>query len=77
MARYDQNFKNLILDYLRESIQFFVPGEARSMPPGTVFTAIREEQLKERFGDRFLELDVPIKAEFPDRPFAAVLLLLH
>jgi hypothetical protein len=38
---------------------------------------IREEQLKERLGDRFRELDVPLLVEWPDGRREAVLLVLE
>lgn len=63
---HDQNFKNLILDYPRESVQFFSSPEAAQVDQSARIIPIREEQLKERLGDRFRELDVPLLVEWPD-----------
>ena len=62
---HDQNFKNLILDYPREALEFFAASEARAIPPEAQITPVREELLKERLGDRFFELDVPLLVEWP------------
>ena len=60
---HDQNFKNLILDYPREAIAFFAAAEASAIDADVRLLPIREEQLKERLGERFRELDVPLLAE--------------
>jgi len=74
---HDQNFKNLILDYPRQALQFFAPEEAANVDESTIITPIRQEQLKNRLGDRFYELDVPLKVEWPDGRRAALLFLLE
>jgi len=74
---HDQNFKNLILDYPRQALQFFAPEEAVDIDESVVITPIRQEQLKNRLGDRFFELDVPLKVEWPDGRRAAMLFLLE
>jgi len=74
---HDQNFKNLILDYPRQALQFFAPEEAADIDESVVITPIRQEQLKNRLGDRFFELDVPLKVEWPDGRRAAMLFLLE
>ena len=69
MARirsHDQNFKNLILDYPLEALALFVGEEAPNTADGVKVTPLRQEQLKERLGDRFRELDVPLMVEWPD-----------
>jgi hypothetical protein len=38
---------------------------------------MREEQLKERLGDRFRELDVPLLIEWPDGRRQALVLVLE
>ncbi|MCK0537964.1 hypothetical protein MU846_09595, partial [Alcanivorax sp. CY1518] len=63
---HDQNFKNLILDYPRQALELFAPEEAAKLDDAVVFTPIREEQLKDRLSDRFLELDIPLLLEWPD-----------
>ncbi len=64
---HDQNFKNLILDYPHQALEFFVPLEAKGLDHSVKITPLRQEQLKERLGERFRELDVPLKVEWPDR----------
>jgi len=63
---HDQNFKNLILDYPRQALEFFAEQEAVGLDQQVRITPIRQEQLKERLGDRFRELDVPLLVEWPD-----------
>jgi hypothetical protein len=74
---HDQNFKNLIVDYPRESIAFFAAVEAHAVDAGARIVPIREEQLKERLGERFRELDVPLLVEWPDGRRAALLFVLE
>ena len=77
LISHDQNFKNLILDYPRQALEFFASAEATDIDASTVITPIRQEQLKNRLGDRFHELDVPLKVEWPDGRRAALLFLLE
>ncbi len=63
---HDQNYKNLILDYPRQSLEFFAQAEAGNLDDTVRITPIRQEQLKERLGERFRELDVPLLVEWPD-----------
>ena len=74
---HDQNFKNLIVDYPRESIAFFAAVESGSVDRGARILPIREEQLKERLGERFRELDVPLLVEWPDGRRAALLFVFE
>ena len=74
---HDQNFKNLILDYPRQALAFFASeeisddlGQARIVP-------IRQEQLKERLGDSFRELDVPLLVEWPNGGREAILFVME
>lgn len=73
----DQNFKNLILDYPYAALELFAPGEAINLRQGARIIPIREEQLKDRLGDRFRELDVPLLVEWPDGQRAAVVFVLE
>lgn len=66
MANHDQSFKNLILDYLREALEFFAHAEAGNLPPDVVFTPLNQERLKEWMGARGMEQDVVVKVEFPN-----------
>ena len=63
---HDQNFKNLILDYPRQALAFFAEEEAAEIDASVTITPLRQEQLKERLGERFRELDVPLLVEWPD-----------
>jgi hypothetical protein len=74
---HDQNFKNLIVDYPHDAVQFFAADEAAHVDKRARIVPIREEQLKERLGDRFRELDVPLLVEWPDGRREAVLLVLE
>lgn len=74
---HDQNFKNLILDYPLQALAFFAPDEVAEFDADVRITPIRQEQLKNRLGDRFRELDVPLKVEWPDGRRAALLFLLE
>jgi hypothetical protein len=74
---HDQNFKNLVLDYPHAAIAFFAPAEAGSMDADVRITPVREEQLKERLGERFRELDIPLLLEWPDGRRAALVLVVE
>ena len=74
---HDQNFKNLILDYPHQALEFFVPLEAKGLDQSVKITPLRQEQLKERLGERFRELDVPLKVEWPDGRRDTVLFVLE
>ena len=63
---HDQNFKNLILDYPRHALAFFAPEEAPAPEDEVSILPVRQEQLKERLGDRFRELDAPLLVEWAD-----------
>ena len=74
---HDQNFKNLILDYPREALEFFAADEAAKIDVSARILPLRQEQLKERLGDRFHELDVPLLVEWPDGKREALLFILE
>jgi len=74
---HDQNFKNLVLDYPREALAFCAEAEARAITPDVRITPVREEQLKERLGERFRELDVPLLVEWPDGQRAALVFVVE
>ena len=63
---HDQNFKNLILDYPAQALAFFAADEAAAIGTDARITPIRQEQLQERLGERFRELDAPLLVEWPD-----------
>lgn len=73
---HDQNFKNLILDYPHEALSFFAATEAEFVDRAKV-TPIRQEQLQERLGKRFRELDTPLLVEWPDGSRGALLFLVE
>jgi hypothetical protein len=74
---HDQNFKNLILDYPREAIALFAAAEARAIEAEARVTPVRQEQLQERLGERFRELDVPLLVEWPDGRREAILFVIE
>jgi hypothetical protein len=73
----DHNFKNLILDYSVQALEFFAPSEIKRLPPGAVVTPVRQEQTKERLGDRFYELDVALQVDFPDGSREAIVFCIE
>ncbi|HLX64152.1 MAG TPA: hypothetical protein VKX17_22960 [Planctomycetota bacterium] len=46
MMSRDQNWKNLMLDYIAESAHAFAKEEAQRFPPGVVFTPIRQKKVR-------------------------------
>jgi len=74
---HDQNFKNLILDYPRQALAFFAAEEIDKNLAEARIIPIRQEQLKERLGERFRELDVPLLVEWPDGDKEAILFVLE
>lgn len=74
---HDQNFKNLILDYPLQSLAFFAKAEAPSPDDKVRMLPVRQEQLKERLGNRFRELDVPLLIEWQDGRREALLFVLE
>ena len=74
---HDQNFKNLVLDYPRQALAFFAESEAQLLTPEVRITPVREEQLKERLGERFRELDIPLLVEWPDGRRAALIFVVE
>jgi len=74
---HDQNFKNLILDYKIQALQFFAPEEAKGLDEHVRVIPIRQEMLKDRLGDRFRALDTPLMLEWPDGQKEAVVIILE
>ncbi len=74
---HDQNFKNLILDYPHHALAFFATREAADHLAGAEVLPVRQEQLKERLGERFRELDVPLLVQWPDGRREALLFVLE
>ena len=74
---HDQNFKNLILDYPREALSFFAPEEAPTPEEAAQVVPVRQEQLKERLGDRFRVLDTPLLVEWSDNRRSAILFVME
>jgi hypothetical protein len=74
---HDQNFKNLILDYPVQALEFFAGEEAGSDLSEARIVPVRQEQLKERLGDRFRELDTPLLMEWSDGRREAILFVVE
>jgi len=73
---HDQNFKNLLLDYLHQALAFFAATEADAIETAHI-TPVRQEQFQERLGEHFRELDVPLRLEWPDGRREALLFVLE
>ena len=74
---HDQNFKNLILDYPRDALAFFAPEEAPLPEDDVEIIPVREEQLQERLGTHYRELDVPLLVEWANGRREAILFVLE
>ena len=74
---HDQNFKNLIIDYPRQALAFFAPIEAASLPSDVKIIYIRQELPKDRLGDRFFEMDVPLLVEWLNGQREALLFIVE
>lgn len=74
---HDQNFKNLILDYPRQALEFFAPEEVTEDLAQARIIPVRQEQLQERLGERFRELDTPLLVEWPDGKREALLFVIE
>ena len=74
---HDQNFKNLILDYPRHALAFFAAEEAPGPGDEVRILPVRQEQLQERLGQRYRELDTPLLVEWSDGRRKAVLFALE
>ena len=74
---HDQNFKNLILDYPVQALEFFAGKEAGSDLSEARIIPLRQEQLVERLGDRFRELDTPLLVEWSDGRREAILFVVE
>ena len=62
---HDQNFKNLILAYPREALAFFLPEEGFTLDGNFTVRPLRQELPKRRLGDRFFEMDTPLRVSWP------------
>jgi len=74
---HDHNFKNLIVEYPRQAIEFFAPGEAPKPDDEASFVPVRQEQLKDSLGGRFRALDTPLLVEWADGRREAVAFALE
>ena len=74
---HDQNFKNLILDYPRDALAFFAAEEAPLPEDDVEIIPARQEQLQERLGTHYRELDVPLLVEWANGRRDAILFVLE
>ena len=74
---HDQNFKNLIVEYPRDALAFFAPSEAPQPEEDVSIVPVRQEQLQQRLGKHYHELDVPLLVEWTDGRREAVLFALE
>ena len=77
VVSHDQNFKNLILDYPRDALAFFAAEEAPSPDDEVRIIPARQEQLQQRLGKHYRELDVPLLVEWADGRREAILFALE
>jgi hypothetical protein len=74
---HDQNFKNLILDYPQDALAFFAAEEAPLAEDTVEIIPARQEQLQERLGEHYRELDVPLLVTWQDGRREAILFVLE
>ena len=74
---HDQNFKNQILDYPLQAVEFYAAEQAQDLDKHPKIVPVRQEQLKKRLGERFRELDTPLLLEWPNGERAAILFLFE
>jgi hypothetical protein len=74
---HDQNFKNLIVDYPLAALRLFA-GEEGELPGQDLrITPLRQEQLQERLGGRYRELDIPLQVEWGNGERAGLLFVVE
>ena len=74
---HDHNFKNLILDYPREALAFFAADVGFTLQDDIRVTPLRQELPKDRLGDSFFEMDVPLRVEWPDGSRETLILIME
>ena len=74
---HDQNFKNLILDYPQDALAFLAAEEALLAEDTVEIIPARQEQLQERLGEHYRELDVPLLVTWQDGRREAILFVLE
>ncbi len=77
MLSHDQNFKNLFIDYPLQALRFFALSEARHIDETAKITPVRQEQLQDRLGEHYQELDCPLLVDWPDQRREALLFVLE
>ncbi len=63
---HDQYFKSLITQYPRQALALFDPARFASLDESVIITPLRQELPKRRLGDRFFEMDTPLRVSWPD-----------
>ena len=74
---HDQNFKNLIVDYPRDSLALFAPVEVPRPADDVRIVPVRQEQLKDSLGGGYRALDAPLLVEWADGRREAVVFALE
>ena len=69
--------RDTTLDYPREALAFFAAEEAPLREDEVRIIPARQEQLQERLGERYRELDVPLLVEWSDGRREAILFALE
>jgi len=73
LASHDQNFKNLVVDYPLQAIEFFAHEVFPKIEGNPKVSFLRQEQQKYNLADPYRELDTPIKLEWPNGEKAIVI----
>jgi hypothetical protein len=74
---HDQNFKNLLLDFVHEALRFFGGAEGEDIPDNAVITPLRQEQLKGRLAQGHHEVDTSLLVELPNGEREAIVFLIE
>ena len=64
---HDHNFKNLLLDFPKEALEFFFPEALEAWGNIQKITFVRQEPKKHHLSDASLELDMPILFQFKEK----------
>jgi hypothetical protein len=74
---HDQNFKNLIVDFVLDALRFFAAPEAGDLPEGTAVTPLRQEQQKDQLEEGHEETDAVFLVRPPRRQRMAFICLME
>ena len=64
---HDHNFKNLVKDFPKETLDLMMPAKLTALGPIKSYTFLDQEPLKDMLSDPHRALDLPILFEFEKR----------